>query len=182
MWAEIYQGASAAWSDFESGWMGTCIRIFSSCLTVKIKLNEHFALATLGFFYMKKLTPLTFGRSQMASCGFIGQLSFCLNAAKTLKARRNTAILTSLHWNLTGQQSAQLVWLREYLDNHNLRSSKWKRTRNRLLFLVLLLNISVILDKPFSPGVPEPLVNWFWKYCHLMIISFSMIPLHSIST
>lgn len=66
------------------------------CLAVKIKLNKHFASATLVFFYTRKQKTLSFGRSLMASCSFIRQHNFCLNTGKTLKARRNEAILTSL--------------------------------------------------------------------------------------
>lgn len=90
------------------------------CLTVKIKINKHFASAILVVFYMGKQKTLTFGRPLMASCRFIRQHDFCLNTGKTLKATRNAAILTSLCWSLTGQQSAQLIWLTGSLDNHNL--------------------------------------------------------------
>lgn len=66
------------------------------CLTVKIKINKHFASAILVVFYTGKQKTLTFGRPLMASCRFIRQHDFCLNTGKTLKATRNAAILTSL--------------------------------------------------------------------------------------
>lgn len=89
---------------------------------------------------MGKLTTLAFGRSQMAPCSFTGQPSFWLNTVKAFKARRNPAILTSLHWSLPGQQSAQLIWLTDLLDNHNLsKVIQMERTSNRLQVFVLPL-------------------------------------------
>lgn len=71
MQAEIYQGILAVRTEFESEWSGTCITIFLFlCLTVKIKLNKHFASATLVFFYMGKLTTLNMWQAPNGIMGF----------------------------------------------------------------------------------------------------------------
>lgn len=93
MQTEIHQGILAVTTPFEMTG-GAHTSEFS--LTVKIKLNKHFASATLVFFYTGKQKTLTFGRSLMASCSFIRLHNFCLNTGKILKAMRNAVILTSL--------------------------------------------------------------------------------------
>lgn len=95
MQTEIHQGILAVTTAFEMTG-GAHTSEFSLSLTVKIKLNKHFASATLVFFYTGKQKTLTFGRSLMASCSSIRQHNFCLNTGKILKARRNAAILTAL--------------------------------------------------------------------------------------
>lgn len=202
MQTEIHQGILAVTTAFEiTG--GAHTSEFSLSLTVKIKLNKHFASATLVFFYTGKQKTLTFGRSLMASCSFMRQHNFCLNTGKILKAMRNAAILTSLCWNLTSQQSSvDLVnrFFRYLLDNHNLPDlTQMERKEPGIgYWLIFPLNVSMILVKPFSCGVLQPaekqllrknnLLDYlatfkpFFKARSLAIISLFLIPLHFIST